>query len=52
MTFMAPGHEGVTPGRIGSVFFFPSHRIEVLENKEPGWGRKTDYGRWESWFPE
>ncbi|KAJ7821785.1 hypothetical protein B0H14DRAFT_3733215 [Mycena olivaceomarginata] len=34
-----------TPGRIGTVFFIPKSSAEVLGNHEPGWGLKTNYGR-------
>ncbi|KAL0059635.1 hypothetical protein AAF712_013600 [Marasmius tenuissimus] len=34
-----------TPGRIGTVFFFPSKSLDYLEDKEAGWGKDTMYGR-------
>jgi hypothetical protein len=36
-----------TPGRIGTVFFFPEPSFQILKDKPPGWGAKTDYGRWD-----
>lgn len=43
----SPGQEGarVSPGRIGSVFFFPRASLDTLRGKLPGWGRTTNYGR-------
>jgi len=38
-------HEKITPGRIGSVFFFPSASYKVLKDKRPGWGYETAFGR-------
>jgi hypothetical protein len=40
--------ENITPGRIGSVFFFPSPSYDVLKDKEEGWGYKTAFGKNES----
>jgi len=37
--------ESVTPGRIGTVFFFPQASYEILEGKKKGWGRKTNFGK-------
>lgn len=34
-----------TPGRIGTVFYIPQSSAQVLMGKEPGWGKKTNYGR-------
>ncbi|KAF8181987.1 hypothetical protein K438DRAFT_1601138 [Mycena galopus ATCC 62051] len=44
---MEEGDE-ITPGRIGTVFYIPRAAADVLADKEPGWGLKTNYGR----FPE
>jgi len=33
------------PGRIGSVFFFPSQSYNILDGKREGWGYKTAFGR-------
>jgi hypothetical protein len=42
--------DDVTPGRIGSVFFFPEPSFEILQGKPAGWGADTDYGRWAQFF--
>ncbi|KAJ7849133.1 hypothetical protein B0H14DRAFT_2582690 [Mycena olivaceomarginata] len=34
-----------TLGHIGTVFFTTQSSAEVLGNHEPGWGLKTNYGR-------
>ena len=41
------GSLSITPGRIGSVSFFPDRSMDVLKDKEEGWGQKTGYGTWE-----
>ena len=38
--------EGLTPGRIASVFFFPENSLHLLKNKLPMWGKSTAYGRY------
>lgn len=38
--------DAVTPGRIGNVFFFPTASLNVLKDKDPGWGKKTAFGAW------
>lgn len=35
----------ITPGRIGSVFFFPKASFQLLQGKGPHWARKTAFGR-------
>lgn len=40
--------QNLTPGRIGSVFFFPKDSYCILADKSPGWGFKTAFGRLES----
>jgi hypothetical protein len=35
---------GVTPGRIGHVFFTPAHSLKALKGKEPGWLKKCAGG--------
>ncbi|KAF8240877.1 hypothetical protein L208DRAFT_1230812, partial [Tricholoma matsutake] len=40
----------LTPGRIGSVFFFPEKSFELLCNKPAGWGKRTGYGAWDQFF--
>jgi hypothetical protein len=35
----------LTPGRIGSVFFFPKASFMWLQGKGPNWGVKTGFGR-------
>jgi hypothetical protein len=37
--------EGITPGRIGTVMFFPEASKNLLKGKEKGWGRKTNFGK-------
>ncbi|KAJ8083275.1 hypothetical protein PM082_009147 [Marasmius tenuissimus] len=37
--------DGITPGRIGTVFFFPESSLDEPQGKEPGWALKTNYGR-------
>ena len=41
------GSDGLTPGRIGTVFFFPKHSLDILKDKPPSWGLDTGYGRYE-----
>jgi len=36
--------KNITPGRIGTVMFFPKASFEILKGKPEGWARKTDYG--------
>ncbi|KAJ6612994.1 hypothetical protein B0H10DRAFT_259094 [Mycena sp. CBHHK59/15] len=38
-------NDEMTPGRIGTVFYIPQSSAEALGDKEPGWGLKTNYGR-------
>jgi hypothetical protein len=35
----------ITPGRIGTVFFFPKNSLEILEGKPKRWGYKTAFGK-------
>ncbi|KAG1769692.1 hypothetical protein EV702DRAFT_954947, partial [Suillus placidus] len=35
---------GITPGRVGNVFFFPHKSYEVLKDKPAGWAFKTAGG--------
>jgi hypothetical protein len=42
--------DDLTPGRIGTVFFFPEPSFEILKDKPAGWGALTDYGRWAQFF--
>ena len=37
--------QSITPGRIGSVFFFPSASYHILKDKREGWGYQTAFGR-------
>lgn len=39
--------ERLTPGRIGTVMFFPKASYEILEGKPPGWAVMTNSGRHE-----
>lgn len=34
----------VTPGRIGTVMFFPKDSYSILQGKPKGWAKQTDYG--------
>jgi len=34
----------ITPGRIGTVFFFPKNSLEVLQNKPKKWAYRTGFG--------
>lgn len=43
--------ENLTPGRIGTVMFFPQESYEILKDKPPGWGKATNFGRDEHLFP-
>ena len=36
--------QGIAPGRIGTVFFFPRVSYETLQDKPPGWGYRTGFG--------
>jgi hypothetical protein len=42
--------ENITPGRIGSVFFFPTPSLELLKGKPPLWGQVTGFGRYEKFL--
>ena len=35
----------ITPGRIGTVMLFPKQSFKILEEKDAGWGRRTNFGR-------
>ena len=35
----------VTPGRIGTVFFFPKDSLTILSDKQPRWATLTAMGR-------
>ncbi|KAG2359430.1 hypothetical protein BDR07DRAFT_1292300 [Suillus spraguei] len=35
---------GITPGRIGNVFFSPAHSLRALKDKKPGWMKSTAGG--------
>jgi len=37
--------QDITPGRIGSVFFFPGNSLRMLEGKPDRWGYRTAFGR-------
>jgi hypothetical protein len=43
--------ENLTPGRIGTVMFFPKDSYDLLEGKDAGWGRGTNFGRDEHLIP-
>ncbi len=36
--------EKVTPGRVGTVFFFPKDSLQILKGKYPGWAVRTAFG--------
>jgi hypothetical protein len=36
--------EQVTPGRVGTVFFFPKDSLQILKGKPSGWAVKTAFG--------
>ncbi|KAG6864741.1 hypothetical protein C0991_007448 [Blastosporella zonata] len=38
----------LTPGRISTVLFSPKNSVEMLKGKPPGWGKRTDFGRWQA----
>jgi hypothetical protein len=40
--------DGVTPGRVGFVFFSPEKSLKALKGKEKGWFRATFGGAWPS----
>ena len=42
--------QNITPGRIGSVFFFPSASYKILKDRRPNWGYETAFGRNEALF--
>lgn len=42
----------LTPGRIGSVFFFPQESYQILNGKPANWGLETSFGRMENIFRE
>lgn len=44
--------DNITPGRIGTVFFFPKESYEILRDKKPGWGYRTAFGRTEALIPK
>ena len=35
----------ITPGKIGSVFFFPAASYQILKGKPAKWGYRTGFGR-------
>jgi hypothetical protein len=37
---------GITPGRIGHVFFSPASALKVLEGRPPYWRNNTYSGMW------
>jgi hypothetical protein len=41
----AEARENITPGRIGTVFFFPEASYEILKDKRRNWGYETAFGR-------
>jgi hypothetical protein len=47
---LAQQAQNITPGRIGSVFFFPQESFKILENKPPKWGQKTGFGKYEKFL--
>ncbi|KAL0066105.1 hypothetical protein AAF712_006937 [Marasmius tenuissimus] len=45
-------HHNTTPGRVGTVFFFPTRSLEGLLDKEAGWAADTMHGRLPTCRPE
>jgi hypothetical protein len=41
----AQAAENITPGRIGSVFFFPKNSLRILEGKPRRWAYETAFGK-------
>jgi hypothetical protein len=37
--------KGITPGRIGTVMFFPQASFDILKGKRKGWGKETNFGK-------
>jgi hypothetical protein len=37
--------ERITPGRIGSVFFFPADSYKILKGKKKKWAFRTAFGK-------
>lgn len=37
--------QNITPGRIGTVLFFPKESFQLLEGKRKGWASTTSFGR-------
>lgn len=42
--------DGVTPGRIGTVLFFPQASLQLLKDKPARWGYRTAFGKNEHLF--
>lgn len=42
---MEQSDQNITPGRIGSVFFFPRNSLSILKGKPRRWGYKTAFGK-------
>lgn len=42
---VAQAAQQITPGRIGSVFFFPKVSYDVLKDKPQKWGYRTGFGK-------
>jgi hypothetical protein len=40
------GITGITPGRIGHVFFSHTSALQILEKEEPGWRNASFSGLW------
>jgi hypothetical protein len=41
----AQKQEEITPGRIGTVMFFPKPSFDILKGKRKNWGRETNFGK-------
>jgi len=37
--------KNITPGRVGTVLFFPKTSFDILKGKPAKWGKTTDYGQ-------
>jgi hypothetical protein len=42
--------QNITPGQIGSVFFFPKNSLRILQGKPKRWGYWTAFGKNEHLF--
>lgn len=45
-------NQHITPGRIGTVFFFPKESLDILKGKSRRWGALTGFGGAEHLLPK